>query len=192
MGRWKWNRENTMRIFSEIEKQYIRELVNGSRTCPTLLASHNITEFNQLLDFKNHKLIIPIESYPKNNWAEPLFPIIEKTTLVEYLAEKGYIILLENKNKTTQYGQKPFHPIELPIPEPAIPIIERVINSSIIVKPELKMLVDNNFKEYEELVLDEAKKQTTKATKSVRWAIAAVIVSVLTLLFTILYNIVIV
>lgn len=90
-----------MRIFSEVEKQYIRELVNGSRTCPTLLASHNITEFNQLLDFKNHKLIIPIESYPKNNWADPLFPIIEKVTLVEYLAEKGYIILLENTNKTT-------------------------------------------------------------------------------------------
>ena len=177
-----------MRIFSEVEKQYIRELVNGSRTCPTLLASHNITEFNQLLDFKNHKLIIPIESYPKNNWAEPLFPIIEKTTLVEYLAEKGYIILVENEKIITEYGNTPLYPAELPVPKNIVPLIEKIFNSSIIVKPELKMLVDNNFKDYEEIVLDEAKKQTEKATKNVRWAIAAVIVSTLTLLFTIIYN----
>ena len=177
-----------MRPFSEVEKQYIRELVNGSRSCPTLSAGHNITEDNQQIDFNNQKLLISNESRPKNNWAEPLFPIIEKATLVEYLAEKGYIILLENKNKTTQYGQKPFHPIELPIPEPAIPIIERVINSSIIVKPELKMLGDNNFKEYEELVLDEAKKQTTKAIKSIILAIVAVIISALTLIANLIFN----
>ncbi len=177
-----------MRPFSEVEKQYIRELVNGSRTCPTLLASHNITEFNQLLDFKNHKLIIPIESYPKNNWAEPLFPIIEKTTLVEYLAENGYIILLENKNKIDEYGNKPLYPTELPVPDNIAPLFEKIFNSSIIVKPELKMLVDNNFKEYEELVLDEAKKQTAKATESIILAIVAVIISALTLIANLIFN----
>lgn len=177
-----------MRIFSEIEKQYIRELVNGSRTCPTLLASHNITEFNQLLDFKNHKLIIPIESYPKNNWAEPLFPIIEKTTLVEYLAEKGYIILVENEKKITEYGNTPLYPVELPVPKNIVPLIEKIFNSSIIVKPELKMLVDNNFKNYEELVLDEAKKQTAKATESIILAIVAVIISALTLIANLIFN----
>ena len=164
-----------MRNFKEIEKQYIRELVKGANSCPTLSAGHNIIDGNQLIDLKSQKLQIPIESYPKNNWAE-------------YLAEKGYIILLENTNKTTQYGQKPFRPAELPIPEPAIPIIEKVINSSIIVKPELKMLVDNNFKNYEELVLDEAKKQTAKATESIIWAIVAVIISVLTLIANLIFN----
>lgn len=177
-----------MRNFNEIEKQYIRELVKGANSCPTLSAGHNIIDGNQQIDLKRQKLQIPIESYPKNNWAEPLFPIIEKAMLVEYLAEKGYIILLENTNKTTQYGQKPFRTAELPIPEPAIPIIEKVINSSIIVKPELKMLVDNNFKNYEELVLDEAKKQTAKATESIIWAIVAVIISVLTLIANLIFN----
>ena len=177
-----------MRIFSEVEKQYIRELVNGSRTCPTLLASYNITESNQLLDFKSHKLIVSNESYHQNNWAEPLFPIIEKATLVEYLADKGYIILVANGKKIIEYGNKPLYPTELTIPDNIVSIIEKVINSSIIVKPELKMLVDNNFKEYEELVLDEAKKQTEKATKSVRWAIAAVIIAGLTLIANLIFN----
>ena len=120
---------------------------------------------------------------------EPLFPIIEKATLVEYLAEKGYIILLENTKKTTVFGNKPLNPVELPISDNIVPLIEKVINSSIIVKPELRMLVDNNFMEYEELVLVEAQKQTGKASKSVRLAIVAVIISALTLLFTIIVTV---
>ncbi len=50
------------------------------------------------------------------------------------------------------------------------------------------MLVDNNFKEYEELVLDEAKKQTEKAIKNVRWAIATAIIAALTLIATLIIN----
>ncbi|MBO4874643.1 MAG: hypothetical protein J5542_04985 [Bacteroidales bacterium] len=175
--------------FSENDKKCIHELVN-SKTCATYLTSQ-IIDFKWYIDFEKSEFRVPFDSYPKDNPITIVRPIMDTIQLLEYLDANGYICLLDfpQHNRIHEYfGYNAPRDVSIPIPNALMPKIIRAYNSSIYVNRKLEDLVANNYMDFEDLQLYEAKKQTQKATKSVRWAIAAVIIAGLTLIANLIFN----
>ena len=118
-----------------------------------------------------------------------LRPIMDTIQLLEYLDANGYICLIDfpENHRVHIYNKDDYlYNVPIPIDHHLISKINKAYNSSIYVNKKLDILVANNFMDFEDLQLHEAKKQTEKASASVTLAIIAVIISALTLLFTII------
>ena len=175
--------------FSENDKKCIQKMVN-SMNCPTYLASE-IIDFKWYINFEKAEIWMPKESYPKDNQIDILRSIMDTILLLEYLDKNGYICLLEftKNHRIYEYsGNNDSRNVLIPIPEALMPQIKKTYNSYIYVNRKLLDLVANNYMDFEDLQLYEAKEQTQKATKSVRWAIAAVIIAGLTLIANLIFN----
>lgn len=160
----------------------------NSMNCPTYLASE-IIDFKWYIDFKECKICVPFESYPHDNPINIVRPIMDTIQLLEYLDKNGYICIFElQKNQDKSYGHIKQGDIPIAIPESLMPKIIMAYNSCIYVNRKLEDLVANNYMDFEDLQLYEAKKQTQKATESVSWAIAAVVIAGLTLIAALIFK----
>ena len=100
--------------------------------------------------------------------------------LLNYLAENKYIYMSLHNNADVEfggYGTKTMEYKDTGLPKPLILEFHKCINSWIYVSKDLFSLVENDFKEYEEIALEEAKMQTKSAKLSVWFSAIAVIIA---------------
>ena len=127
--------------------------------------------------------------------------LIETALLIQYLIDNQYIYLIKDSKEPPLpwIGDPRSNPVGKAIPKD----IADIINNSqvrIFAMSSLADLVEDDFKTYEEKQLllaqeqlnvasgslEEAKKQSSSAKRTLRWSIAACIIAILTLLASIL------
>lgn len=186
-----------MRIYTKFEQKLINELVKISTN--ELPIIHSMGDIlgdyftdkqtkRRLLVFENGKLLI----CTNKNSVMPISFYIEAILLVHELKNNQLIFLqkssitppngncignsVENRSISdieNEYTQKMALPFEIN------EILSEISKSHLIyVSNNLKSLVENKFKSYEMLQLEEARKQTKTANKTLIWAIVAVVVSI--------------
>lgn len=183
-----------MRKFSDWEKDIIRRIAS--------LASGNFT-FDAFVLFSDvfidEKFFI--DSCPFAMWYNPAKikhedliaekrKIFDLVFLLDYLERNRYIILHGHYDK--DYGKSQKHYINVELNAWMAKTLYGCISSCIYVTQDLFSLVENDFKEYEEIALEEAKKQTNEAkkqSKSAKWSVIisaiAVVVALLTMILSI-------
>ncbi|MBQ2541861.1 MAG: hypothetical protein II554_00800, partial [Bacteroidales bacterium] len=95
--------------------------------------------------------------------------------LLDYLEQNRYIFLHGMGNK--DYGKSDINYINTELSDWMAKKLYACISSRMYVSQDLYSLVENNFKEYDELVLEEAKMQTKSAKLSVWFSAVAVIIA---------------
>lgn len=168
-----------MRKFSDWEKDIIRRIAS--------LASGNFT-FDAFVLFSDvfidEKFFI--DSCPFAMWYNPAKikhedliaekrKIFDLVFLLDYLERNRYIVLHGHYDK--DYGKYQKNYINVELKEVMAETLYGCISSCIYVTQDLFSLVENDFKEYDELVLEEAKMQTKSAKLSVWLSAVAVIIA---------------
>lgn len=183
-----------MRKFSDWEKDIIRRIAS--------LASGNFT-FDAFILFSDafidEKFFIDSCSFalwynPAKIKHEDLMAekrkIFDLVFLLDYLERNRYIVLHGHYDKN--YGKYQKNYINVEFKEGMAKILYGCISSCIYVTQDLFSLVENDFKEYEEIALEEAKKQTKEAKVqtiaaivSAVFAIIAAITAIITVCITV-------
>lgn len=176
-----------MRKFSDWEKDIIREIAS--------LAGGNFT-FDAFILFSDvfidEKFFL--DSCPFALWYNPAKikhedlmaekrKIFDLVFLLDYLERNRYIILHGHYDK--DYGKSQKHYINVELNAGMAKTLYGCISSCIYVTQDLFSLVENDFKEYEEIALEEAKKQTIAAIVSAVFAIIAAITAIITVCITV-------
>lgn len=176
-----------MRKFSDWEKDIIRRIAS--------LASGNFT-FDAFVLFSDvfidEKFFI--DSCPFAMWYNPAKikhedliaekrKIFDLVFLLDYLERNRYIVLHGHYDK--DYGKYQKNYINVELKEVMAETLYGCISSCIYVTQDLFSLVENDFKEYEEIALEEAKKQTIAAIVSAVFAIIAAITAIITVCITV-------
>lgn len=126
------------------------------------------------------------EESVKENSKRFISKLMEAFALVDYLKKEGLVMELESgKEKGITYGDDVAYVsaglVEVRVYIEASLIAEqlvRFVNNSVYVTEALKELQANEFKTFEDNMLEEAKKQTKKTGKAVLFAFLAVIIAV--------------
>lgn len=128
--------------------------------------------------------------------------LIEIGVLIEYLRQEGLIVKYSigtatSQNSSIAYQHSNYqHPLSVEIPSKIGEILLSCATTPIFVTENLIELVNNDFKTYEDISLEEARKQTEKAKiqtdnsfKAIKIAFASIIVSLVTFLISLLKDI---
>lgn len=186
-----------MRKFSELEKNYIQELVKNSNNPEENLPikildklfQENFIEFNGN-DASNPYLLFwcKQEDFSENKVKAIISvcnKIYEVSFLIDYLSDNGLARKISyNKEKDLKwndgndYAELGLKSFQCKIDDSVASVLIECINCSVYVSQTLKDLVDNNFKSLDEKALDEAKKQTKLAKCTALFALITIIVSI--------------
>lgn len=198
-----------MRKFSEIEKETIQQIVEGTKTSLTYLP---INAFNDI--FQHYEGVVfdanssALLFYSSNGTIPPVDymlgfynKVIEKTYLIDYLEKDRalYFINMPTANQLTRIGIQGSGtvPYSIPLPPDINGILSRCMNYPVCISETLRTYVSDGFLSYEEQTLLEAQKQTASAleqakkaneqvqiaNRQTRLSVLAVIISFATMLF---------
>lgn len=188
-----------MRKFSEREQKVISELVRGASSSFTYLA---INAYGDIFYRKKVEFAYQPNSVLNFYFQQPEIrsnedilgvtsEIYEISYLIDYLEKEGLIRHFTvgantegPENSISGFDKTVLSAISVDL-DPAVgKMIFDNLNYPIYVTQTLVSLVDNGFKTLEELSLDEARKQTKEAKKQSCLSIIAVILALLTLMFS--------
>lgn len=171
-----------MRKFNDNEKTIIQSLVanhnNGCSTVASFVYSAIIEkEVEQYINAcEEIKTACCWELYEEQR-------IIEITFFLKWLKENRYIYFLPFRypkiGKDENYSEKIRY---LDLPEEIKKMFERYVDSEMFVSSELKNLVKNDFKTYEDFALDEARIQTMYSRITLLLSIITLSISVITIM----------
>lgn len=189
-----------MRKFSDWEKDIIREIAKQSQnkfTFNVFILFMDLFIYKKYFCYENATKCL---SYNFNEIKQgDLYKeeqiLFDRMFLLNYLAENKYIYVSLHNNADVEfgrYGTKTMEYKDTGLPKPLISEFHKCINSWIYVSKNLFSLVENDFKECEEIALEEAKKQTKEAKVqtiaaivSAVFAIIAAITAIITVCITV-------
>ena len=173
-----------MRNFSDWEKDIIREIAN--------LGKDKFT-FDVFLLFKDvfiDRAIFYYEVGPRHLFYDftkvmqgDLYKeerlLIDRATFINSLADNKYVHISSDimTYKSGVYGKKTDSQRSIVFPGWFMDYFHNCVTAKMYVSQDLYSLVENDFKEYDELVLEEAKMQTKSAKLSVWFSAVAVIIA---------------
>ena len=173
-----------MRKFSDWEKEIIREIANhgnGSFTFDVfILFSDVFIDEKFFIDSNTFALWYNPAKIKHEDLIAEKRKIYDTVLLLDYLEQNRYIFLHGMVGK--DYGKSHNYYINTELSDWMAKKLYACISSRMYVSQDLYSLVENDFKEYEEIVLDEAKKQTKSAKCSVWLSAIAVIIAFASLL----------
>lgn len=186
-----------MRKFSEREQKVIRDLVQGASTSFTYLA---ICAYGDIFQRESVEFVNSSEALffysPQGNIPshEKVFQvtseIYEVSYLIDYLEQEGLIRhfsvgtgKLEDKYPFN-FNSNGLSPLSVSIDPVVARILYKNVNYPIYVTQTLISLLQDGFKTLEEQTFDEAKEQTKEAKKQRRLSFIAILLAMLTLLFS--------
>lgn len=197
-----------MRNLSEREKEIIKNILFRSeeRNCDWVdLSSIFLHIFwNNKASYNSGSLYLPYDNCNDEDSINFYREILETTILLKQLEENRYIHIMEKSMDSNKLKGR-YICSDKPLPQgytlklsPEVSqIFDDANNKQLFVSQRLRILVSNNFKTYEDIQLEEAKKQTESAQKSLkeaqrqtRWSIGAVCLSILTLIASIVMPII--
>lgn len=201
-----------MRKFSEVEKKFIRALIAGSESAPhsnfpinvldpLFMANRMRFDASNQYSFNSQGTLIqnsPTLTFLVANQNQINLNAIqnikqrlyELALLLEYLTKEGLLYKIQIPNHSNTYFYDPYG--ITPGPTTAVLQLESCIsdflvsciNEPVYVGETLKALSKNNFVSIEEQALEEAKKQTKTSLRSLRIAIIALLVAILSVVAT--------
>ena len=168
-----------MRKFSDWEKNIIREIANlgnGNFTFDVfILFSDVFIDEKFFIDSNTFALWYNSAKIKHEDLIAEKHKIYDTVLLLDYLEQNRYIFLHGMGNK--DYGKSHNYYINTELNDWMAKKLYACISSELYVSQDLYSLVENNFKEYDELVLEEAKMQTKSAKLSVWFSAVAVIIA---------------
>ncbi len=177
-----------MRKFSPKEQSTIRNLVKqASNSLSYVLANaYNDIFYQHKVEYNNGSLIFysaDISKITTNNILAVEKEIIDTSFLLDYLKENRYIHIIEDdsQNQLDSIGgfcKDGLQSISKNLDAKTSNIIVEALNHRVFISEDLVQLVNNDFKTIEEMALDEAREQTKYSRKSVRYAVIAIILSI--------------
>jgi hypothetical protein len=188
-----------MRKFSDWEKDIIREIANlakSNTTFPVFILFKDLFIDREIFRYDSgpHHLLYNFTKVNQDELRKEERLLFDRLLLIEYLSNNRYIYIYMaspfNGNYGNQTDEKSF---KFSCLSPSfVELVHKYMTNWMYVKKDLLELVENDFKEYEEIALEEAKKQTKEArkqTKSARWSVIisaiAVVVALLTMILSI-------
>ena len=196
-----------MRRFSDIEKAYIKEIcqygkkrVSDPNTEEKKLVEVCLNKYHVGTDIDDTKDEIEYRCFFYDSferWQKVQNDIIDVAYLLFDLEKEGYIGYYANKTyepleSFNIYCDGKITPRRVSISSVVLETLSKDVRCDLRINQSLYELVENNFKTYEDLQLDEAKIQSETAIKSLKeakkqtwWSIGALIVAVVTMFVTI-------
>ena len=170
-----------MRKYNEEEKSIIRTLVAHHNSGCSTVAS---IVYNSIIKKEIEQYRKACEEAEVNcDWE--LYEeqrIIEITFFLKWLEENRYIYFLPFRYPKIGEGEKCSEKIQfLDLPEEIKKLFERYGDSEMFVSSELKNLVENDFKTYEDLALDDARCQTKYSRITLLLSFIMLFISVITI-----------
>jgi hypothetical protein len=175
-----------MRKFSDWEKDIIREIANlakSNTTFPVFILFKDLFIDREIFRYDSgpHHLLYNFTKVNQEELRKEERLLFDRLLLIEYLADNRYIYIYMaspfNGNYGNQTDEKSF---KFSCLSPSfVELIHKYMTNWMYVKKDLLELVENDFKEYEEIVLDEAKKQTKEAKKQTKIAIVSAVFAVI-------------
>lgn len=177
-----------MRKFSQTEQKIIRNLVNhaNGNLSYVLANAYNDIFYKYKVEYHKGYLTFYVQDDSNNIFDYILAvekEIIDTSFLLGFLKENRYIHIINDDSKNQldriEIGdlKKGLKPISKEIDEKTSEIIVEALNHRVFISEDLVQLVNNDFKTIEEMALDEAREQTKYSRKSVRYAVVAIILS---------------
>lgn len=171
-----------MRKFSESEKETIRIMVNissGNFTCSLFPMFKDIFfDHNFYYEAGPQHLYYDSSKMDRPELIEKEKLLVDLALLLKYLADNRYIyVFRQYPLYTGTYGMKTDSHKPIAWQPWLMEQFNYYITCYMYVSQDLYTLVDNDFKEYEELVLDEASKQTAEAKKQSKITLISAILS---------------
>lgn len=184
-----------MRRFNQREQEIIKNLIKGFDNSSQYLP---INAFDYI--FQNNNIEIhsqnPDElifyfkdagSVERDKIISISKELIEIAALIEYLIQEGLILnynigTITNQNLSITYQHnKCTFPLSVKIPSYIGMTLLSCTANPIFIVENLKELVNNNFKTFEDLSLEESKKQTENSLKALRLSFISIVISLITL-----------
>lgn len=170
-----------MRNFNDVEKNIIQRLVTNHNSGCSTVASFI---YSAIIEKEVEQYINACEEI-KTACCWELYEeqrIIEITFFLKWLEENRYIYFLPFRYPKIGEGEKCSEKIQfLDLPEEIKKLFERYGDSEMFVSSELKNLVENDFKTYEDLALDEARCQTKYSRITLLLSFIMLFISVITI-----------
>lgn len=169
-----------MREFTEIEKGYIKSFIDAKSThrvfdvC-SIYAKLMSSEVG--IDFNNGILYYYTNESDFMSLAQAELKLTDITLLFQYLEKNGYLVFTNTENYAGINAPKPNASCKKNLSDEVACLIKHYANCQVYVTSIMIDLVKNNFKSLEEQMLDEAKLQTTNASKQLKWSGIAVALS---------------
>ena len=183
-----------MRKFSDWEKEIIRKIVNLGKdkfTFNVFLLFSDVFIDREIFYYEvapRHLFYDFTKVKPSDLYKEERL-LIDRATFINFLADNKYIHISSDimTYRSGVYGKKTESQRSIVFPGWFMDYFHNCVTAKMYVSQDLFTLVENDFKEYEEIVLEEAKKQTKEAKKqtiaaivSAVFAVIAVIVAIVT------------
>ena len=186
-----------MRKFNDTERQTISEIVKLSRanfTCSLFPLFKDIFfDNNFYYEAGTQHLFYDSTKMERVVLIEKEKSLVDVVLLLKYLADNRYIYVFRQMPLFTgTYGMKTDSHKPIVWQPWLMEQFNYYITCYMYVSQDLYTLVDNDFKEYEELVLEESRKQTLEAqkqSKTAMWSIIIALVAVIIALISLLLKI---
>lgn len=189
-----------MRKFNDKEKEIIKSIYNNYNKSTSGYVLFNVF-YNELYSlgafYYNGKFVV--DQAKQNEIRSIEIRIMDVYSLLSFLEINGYILLEDYSIPTDKDDIPNFikEPIVCSISKECKKIIDKSRSNKLFVTTKFIDLVSNDFKTYEDIQLEEARKQTESAQESLkeaqrqtRWSIGAVCLSILTLIASIVMPII--
>lgn len=197
-----------MRNLSEKEKEIIKDILFRSEECNSdwvdLSCIYLHIFWNNKVSYESGTLYLPYENINDEDSIKFQREFFETTILLKQLEENRYIHIMDKSMDSNKIKGR-YICSDKPLPKgytlklsPEVSqIFDDANNKQLFVSQRLRTLVENDFKTYEDIQLEEARKQTGSAQESfkeaqrqTRWSIGAVCLSILTLIASIVMPII--
>ena len=137
------------------------------------------------IDFNNGILHYYTNESDFMSLAQAELKLTDITLLFQYLEKSGYLVFTNTENYAAINAPKTDASCKKNLSEEVACLIKHYANCQVYVTSIMIDLVKNNFKSLEEQMLDEAKLQTTTASKQLKWSGIAVAISMVSILASI-------
>lgn len=182
--------KNVLRVFNECEDKY------SYLTAPTSYTFYD----GDLCDNIDSEL--DTRQLAKQHWWENYNndDLLDTLLFIEFLEQNQYIFVVDDHkqfekelmianltNSDNDFDKTKVEALKN-MPDNIASIFNRLIDSTYRPMEALRSLASNDFKSLEETAVDEAKKQTEKSQKAVKWAIISAIISIVTAVLSLSYE----
>lgn len=188
-----------MRKFSDWEKDIIREiasLAKSNTTFPVFILFKDLFIDREIFRYDSgpHHLLYNFTKVNQDELRKEERLLFDRLLLIEYLSNNRYIYIYMASPFNGTYGnQTDEKSFKFSCLSPSfVELVHKYMTNWMYVKKDLLELVENDFKEYEEIALEEAKKQTKEAKVqtiaaivSAVFAIIAAITAIITVCITV-------
>ncbi len=189
-----------MRKFNDKEKEIIKSIYNNYNKSTSGYVLFNVF-YNELYSlgafYCNGNFVV--DQAKQNEIRSIEIRIMDVYSLLSFLERNGYILLEDSSLPTSADNIPNFigAPVVCSISKECKKFIDKSRSNKLFVTTKFKELVSNDFKTYEDIQLEEAKKQTESAQESLkeaqrqtRWSKGAVYLSILTFIASIVMPII--